>query len=755
MHIDSDENKSLTSDYAVPEALRAVGRFIPHAAPGKRAYAMGKLDAEGVFHPAAWDDPEAVSAYQAGKADGWWEWEPDADEYIRRIGGTMTGAPGGPRLVCLDLDVPIAPGGAVIADGMRTLADLAAIDGEILDTSGWIMVKTPGHGGDNPKAPGHHAWFLDDPDAPTATGAMPGHREIELKTLCTAPGSPGATDRFRAMDGTWQTQTSPGYVVTQTQDEVPLLPEWIRKRFGEAKPGRETTGETGWSVPEWAQEWARGLGSDPEPGEEAESEANPCLDCRGQIGTAEDGAWPPLLCAECMRGVPFRFFMKQEGLRADLVARIVRKLGPLAEGADGLLWAYQGGVWVPSKHAVRDRVTRLLGDLYRRAHTVNVEDVVRAGSPRISCEPIEGWVNFRNGLLDWRTLEMAPHDPGVLSTVQLGVEWARDAECPAFEGWLAEVLPADCIGLAWELIGYLMYSGNPLHTAVMLTGTGRNGKGTFLRVVKALLGERNVAGVTLADIANPNMRFSTVQLYGKIANIAGDIDAEFMRNTARFKAVTGGDMISAEHKGRDAFTFTPWAVPIFSANKIPPSADTTTGYLSRWLVLPFPHSFAGREDRTIEGRLMPELPGIAARGMRSLGALLDRGGWELPVSAREAKDEFAEAVDQVRTWARDCTAPGGWTPRTKLYEAYRVWCEDEGVKNPVRREEMYRRIEATGLAVVTRRGDRGFELTLAKDGAAVRWAQQYCGGTAVTVPSANGHGAAVFTFPAGGAGGVQ
>jgi len=41
------------------------------------------------------------------------------------------------------------------------------------------------------------------------------------------------------------------------------------------------------------------------------------------------------------------------------------------------------------------------------------------------------------------------------------------------------------------------------------------------------------------------------------------------------KAITGGDSISAERKGRDRFDYRPWAVPVFSnatPNMNPPVA---------------------------------------------------------------------------------------------------------------------------------------------------------------------------------------
>ena len=292
------------------------------------------------------------------------------------------------------------------------------------------------------------------------------------------------------------------------------------------------------------------------------------------------------------------YFDKEFGLLAATLAGDIIGMGPLAEGVDDILWSYRDGVWSPDKNVARARTAYLLGERSRRSHSTNVEDVVRSRVRRITCDPVPEYLNFQNGLYSWQADMLTEHTPDVLSTVQLGVDYNPDATCPEFDTFLDQVLPTDMVALAWELLGYLMFSGNPLHKAVMLTGTGRNGKGTFLRVVNALLGQGNVTSVSLHDLVNT--RFSTASLFGKIANVAGDIDGTYLESTATFKAITGQDLISAEHKGRDRFDFVPWAVPLFSANKIPASSDVTTGYLSRWLVVPFPRDFTGREDRHLD-----------------------------------------------------------------------------------------------------------------------------------------------------------
>ena len=414
-------------------------------------------------------------------------------------------------------------------------------------------------------------------------------------------------------------------------------------------------------------------------------------------------------------GPPSRFFDKAGSLFANALATAVLQIGPLATGADDLVWAYRTGVWSSDRHVVRNRTTALLGDRYRRTHLVNTEDIIRSQARRITSEPIADIINMANGLLDWRTGELTPHTADIPSTVQLPTPWTPDATCPTFNTFLHQVVPIDVVPVVWELIGYLMYSGNPLHKAVMLMGTGRNGKGTLLRVLTQLLGRHNTTSVTLHDLVSN--RFSTASLFGKLANIAGDIDSAYLESTAIFKAITGQDQISAEHKGRDRFEFTPWAVPVFSANEIPSSADTTTGYLSRWLIIPFPHSFTGTEDRQLDAKLYSELPGIAAKAIPALRQLMTRGQFPEPQSVNDAYEEFARRVDQVRTWVGDCCdlvpaphdpATHPLMPRAVLYQAYRQWCARDGHRRPLAAGKLFDRLESIGATPAKVRGARGF-----------------------------------------------
>jgi putative DNA primase/helicase len=413
-------------------------------------------------------------------------------------------------------------------------------------------------------------------------------------------------------------------------------------------------------------------------------------------------------------------FFARDGLQArDLADAVMRTVTCGFGATDERFYVYDNGVWIPNHGCIETEIARLLGNRYRNMHARNALDLIRYSphAERITCDPLPQWINVRNGMVDWRTGQLQPHTPEHCSTVQLPVEYDPAATCPKFEQFLAQVLPKDCLpteddepGFIWELIGYTLYSGNPLHIAILLYGNGRNGKGTLIKVLKRLLGERNCSTVTLHQLAENRFRAAT--LFGKLANLAGDIDSRWLENTAMFKAITGGDTIQGEHKYGAAFDFTPWALPFYSTNKAFGSADSSEGWVARWIVVPFPASFVGRENRNLDTTLQTEseLRGIALRGIQALPTLIRRGRLPEPESLREAKTAFVAASDVVRSWfeERCILDPYAWTARTDLYRDYVRHADDSGARQLSAREFYNRLAQINNVRPAGRNGTRGF-----------------------------------------------
>lgn len=379
-------------------------------------------------------------------------------------------------------------------------------------------------------------------------------------------------------------------------------------------------------------------------------------------------------------------YMGKGGLLTEKLARAVSDdfgLGPDLE-----LWLYSGGIFKHEPMELMRRVTSALRDRYRPASYKAVEDFVKAlpGIPQLQIEvPDQRFIHLANGVYDWHRGRLLEHSPDYGAITQLAVSYDPNAKCPQFERYLSEVVPADVIEVAWELIAYLMLFGNPMQVAVILHGPGGNGKSTFLRVIQHMLGKSNVSALSLRQMTED--RFAVAGLLGKTANLAGDIDAKYLSDSSRFKQITGGDLITVERKFGQPFDFEPYAVPVFSANEFWKTADTTHGYFRRWLALPFPYPVDGSRPLN-EADLLAESSGIFNEAMKRLAPLMAREKFTHSESVNELKRLMEDASDILADWMQEDDSIVANNPqsdqikcnRADAYRAFKAWCMHSGHK---------------------------------------------------------------------------
>ena len=429
-----------------------------------------------------------------------------------------------------------------------------------------------------------------------------------------------------------------------------------------------------------------------------------------------------------------RFFSPDYGLLAGRAADAILGEGPLMVDAQGVFWVYDDGVWVPD-HAgteVRRRAVRLLGQRYRPAHDRTLREVLSAVAPEFEVGPVSALINFENGMLRWQSdpdPTLVEHHPEFLSTVRIPIAWEPQATCPMFDAFLDEAVPEDDRDRAWQVLGYLLMAGNPLQRMFLLTGTGGNGKGVYLNVIRAMLGDRNTAAEPLHDLAEN--RFSTAELHGKLANVCGDIDAAYIQNTARIKELCGDDRMKGERKNERQFYFKFWGKAIFSANAVPGSSDSSRGWTRRWEVVPFPYA-PTKPDPTLSARIVAsELPGIAVKAVHALRALMEAGEFWRGETAETAHQEFAEKANRVLRWIADedsnVKSDGEcWNKATILLSAFRQWeAYDQGSGHKDIGAQRFNELaRQAGLLPAKRRGQRGYYGLRVSDAVMARPADQ-------------------------------
>ena len=372
-----------------------------------------------------------------------------------------------------------------------------------------------------------------------------------------------------------------------------------------------------------------------------------------------------------------------------LLADAICAGGHFAQDAGGRLYRYNGGVYRQrGEEYVKGRVKQLCLDWKSANHwssglASEVVEFIRVDSRQLWEKPPEHLVNVENGLLRVDDGILLPHTPEHLSSVQLPVTHDPAATCPNIESFVATTFPRDAQSLAWEIVGVLMVVITWLQKAILLLGEGCNGKSVYLALVVRFLGRQNVATIPLHKLEAD--KFSVSRLVGKLANICADLPSEHLAGTSTFKALTGGDTLTAEYKFRESFDLEPFARLLFSANHPPRSADSSGAFFRRWIVIPFDRVFAP-EDQIPKNELdaslqsPAELSGLLNRALDGLRRVQQQRGFSEPASTREAWKDFQATTDPLAVWLERYTIddPDAFCPGKALRVAYNAAAEREG-----------------------------------------------------------------------------
>lgn len=347
---------------------------------------------------------------------------------------------------------------------------------------------------------------------------------------------------------------------------------------------------------------------------------------------------------------------REPGLTKSLADEILRT-DHFARDAGGQLYVYHEGVYRPQGEArITQRVKAILlnnGETKRwSSHRAReVVAYIHVDAPVLWERPPVDVLNCRNGLLSLPAQALRPHTPDHLSLVQLPVAYDPTATCPLWESFIEQVLPDDCRGYPYELVAGSMCGDVSDQMAALAVGIGETGKSTLLDAVSACLGRENVTNLALHRLEND--KFSVVRLLGKLANICADLPSEHLTSTSTFKALTGGDSLTAERKFQSSFELRPFCRLIFSANHYPQSRDNSSAFFRRWLVIPFdiviePHQRIPKFAAQLADPR--ELSGVLNRALLVLPDMQRRGGFSQCETTQAAMQEFREMTDPLAAW---------------------------------------------------------------------------------------------------------
>lgn len=346
------------------------------------------------------------------------------------------------------------------------------------------------------------------------------------------------------------------------------------------------------------------------------------------------------------------------------------------------LHMYQDGIYISGQADIEGEMIKHIPSLNRakRKEVLDYLDImIRENTPAAEANLIA----FRNGVLDVMDDSFSPFTPNHIITNRIDWDYNPQAYDELTDKTLDKIACNDnnIRSLLEEAVGMCMFRRNELGKAFILTGTGSNGKSTFLNMLKHMLGKRNISSLDLKKLSD---RFSTVMLFGKMANIGDDISDEFVVDSSMFKKIVTGETIDAEQKGQPKFEFEPFVKLFFSANNIPRMGKgrDSAAILRRLVIIPFEAKFSPTDDDYVpfigdKLKNQESMEYFIQLGLKGLKRVLETRQFTSSEKIQKELDEYEESNNPVLGFIRECETEDFQienNPTSNVYKRYTEYC---------------------------------------------------------------------------------
>ena len=262
------------------------------------------------------------------------------------------------------------------------------------------------------------------------------------------------------------------------------------------------------------------------------------------------------------------------------------------------------------KNNLIEEIPDKLLDRIRRLQTLarkkNVEELAKIGTKGLGITgqewDLDPWVfACSNGILELKTATFRPGMPGDYIRIVAPTEWkGLNEPAPNWERFQKEITDEDpdLIDFKQRLYGYCLTGETTHHVVPILEGPGRNGKGTEIETLKAVMGA--YAGAVEAELIlkqkfakhSGGPTSDIMNLRGKRLVWVSETDQGRRLNAGKLKWLCGGDTLT----GRGVYEkrqvdFRPTHKLLILTNHLPKADASDYALWARLLRIPYKISF--------------------------------------------------------------------------------------------------------------------------------------------------------------------
>ncbi len=298
-----------------------------------------------------------------------------------------------------------------------------------------------------------------------------------------------------------------------------------------------------------------------------------------------------------------------------------------------------------------------------------------------------------NGVIEGGVLK--PHDPRFVNVFSTPCTYDPGATCRVWEQFLSFQMKPDCIKALQLWFGLCLVDDTSLQKMLVILGPTRSGKGTIERVLKELVGKARCAAPALQDFAESHGLEQLLETRVAIVSDARDVGQKRSHVLQELLKISGEDTSSINPKGIKRRQVRLRCRIMISANKDIDLFDETGALMARCIYLETLHDMTGREDHTLEGRILNELPGVLNWALQGLSELRSAGTITQPESAAGRVSEARQKQSNIFAWvdARCEIGTGHCVNKADAFADYESWVSDNKKGPTVTQNMLTRRLK--------------------------------------------------------------
>lgn len=342
------------------------------------------------------------------------------------------------------------------------------------------------------------------------------------------------------------------------------------------------------------------------------------------------------------------------------------------------------GTYTISEQIIGQTIRKFDANINRRDLGTVVDILREESETRMPCSD-PNLIAVNNGIFDDRQKRLIPFTPELVFMSKIRWDYDPDAldsgilepdgSVWTVEDWFLSInRDPQSVRFLWQVLGMLVRPNRPWNKIIFLySEKGNNGKGTFCKLAKNLIGRGNYAGLKLSDF---DKQFMLAPLMYTQAVIADENDVgDFLSHVGNLKAIATGDSLQIDRKYKDPVTIQFRGVILECLNGMPQVRDQSESFLRRLIFVLMDQNFEGCEKKYIKEDFLgrPEVLRYVLK--RLLEMELDENHLEVPERSDRLKLEYREFNDPVFAFWEEFESEFVWKllPYQFLYDLYKAW----------------------------------------------------------------------------------